>query len=95
MVSDILQIMLSYLLQLYIENKQVVALQRELQEKNTIVIDSGCPDVQECQETKLYKDKEVQVNYLVHLTGQYKLLKNVFERYVITLPGGWYLIYCN
>ena len=40
----------------------MVALQRKLQEE----------DVQEFQcieETKTYKDEEVQVNYLVHLTG--------------------------
>ena len=39
------------------------------------MIDSELPDIQECQhfeETKTYKDEEVQVNYLVHLTGQYK-----------------------
>ena len=68
MVSDILQIMLSYLLYL-LENKQMVALRRELPEDKPNIIDSESPDVQEFQETKMYKDKEVQVNYLVHLTG--------------------------
>ena len=47
----------------------MLSLQTELQEGERIMIDSGYPDVQECQETKMYKDKEVQVNYLVHLTG--------------------------
>ena len=47
----------------------MVALQRELPEDKPNMIDSGSPDVQEFQETKMYKDKEVQVNYLVHLTG--------------------------
>ena len=68
MVSDILQIMLSYLLYL-LENKQMVALRRELPEDKPNIIDSESPDVQEFQETKTYIDKEVQVNYLVHLTG--------------------------
>ena len=47
----------------------MVDLRRELPEDKSIMIDSGSPDVQEYQETKMYKDKEVQVNYLVHLTG--------------------------
>ena len=58
----------SYLL----ENKQMVALRRKLQEEKLNMIDSESPDVQEFQcieETKTYKDEEVQVNYLVHLTG--------------------------
>ena len=33
------------------------------------MIDSESPDVHEFQEAKTYKDKEVQVNYLVHHTG--------------------------
>ena len=41
----------------------MVALRRELHVKPNGI------DVQEFQETKTYKDKEVQVNYLVHLTG--------------------------
>ena len=47
----------------------MVALRRELPEDKPNMIDSEFPDVQECQETKMYKDKEVQVNYLIHLTG--------------------------
>ena len=50
----------------------MVALRRKLQEEKPNMIDSESPDVQEFQcieETKMYKDKEVQVNYLVHLTG--------------------------
>ena len=47
----------------------MVALQRELPEDKPNIIDSESPDVQEFQETKMYKDEEVQVNYLVHLTG--------------------------
>ena len=42
----------------------MVALQRESQEEKPNMIDSESPE-----ETKTYKDKEVQVNYLVHLTG--------------------------
>ena len=47
----------------------MVALQTELQDEKPNMIDSKSPDVHEYQETKMYKDKEVQVNYLVHLTG--------------------------
>ena len=47
----------------------MVALRRELPADKPNMIDSESPDVQEFQETKMYKDKEVQVNYLVHLTG--------------------------
>ena len=47
----------------------MVALQRELEEDKSNLIDYESLDVQEFQETKLYEDKEVQVNYLVHLTG--------------------------
>ena len=47
----------------------MVALQTELQEEKPNIIDYESPDVQEFQETKMYKDKEVQVNYLVHLSG--------------------------
>ena len=50
----------------------MIALKRELQEEKTNMIDSELPDIQEYQhfeETKTYKDEEVQVNYLVHLTG--------------------------
>ena len=50
----------------------MVALRKELQEEKPNLIDSESPGVQEFQhfeETKTYKDKEVQVNYLVHLTG--------------------------
>ena len=47
----------------------MVAFQRELPEDKPIVIDSESPDVLEFQEMKMYKDKEVQVNYLVHVTG--------------------------
>ena len=41
----------------------MVALRKGLLEKPNGI------DVQEFQETKTYKDKEVQVNYLVYLTG--------------------------
>ena len=50
----------------------MVALQRELHEEKPNMIDSESPVVREFQhleETKTYKDVEVQVNYLVHLTG--------------------------
>ena len=50
----------------------MVALRRELQEEKPNMIDSEYPDIQKFQhsdETKTYKDVEVQVNYLVHLTG--------------------------
>ena len=50
----------------------MVALRRELHEDKPNMIDSESPDIQEFQHievTKMYKDKEVQVNYLVHLTG--------------------------
>ena len=47
----------------------MVALQRELEEDKSNLIDYESLDVQEFQETKLYEDKEVQVNYLVHLTS--------------------------
>ena len=50
----------------------MVALRRKLQEEKTNMIDSKSPDVQEFQcieKTKTYEDEEVQVNYLVHLTG--------------------------
>ena len=57
----------------------MVALQRELQEDKPNIFDSEPPDVQGCEETKIYKDMEVQVNYLAHLTGKCKLVKNVFE----------------
>ena len=42
----------------------MIALQRELQEEKPCMIDSESPE-----ETKTCEDKEVQVNYLVHLTG--------------------------
>ena len=48
----------------------MVDLQRELPEDKLNIIASEFHDVQEFQETKMYKDQEVQVNdYLVHLTG--------------------------
>ena len=61
----------SYLLEL-LENKQMVALLEELQEKKPKLIDSNYPGVhvfQHFEETKTFKDVEVQVDYLVHLTG--------------------------
>ena len=50
----------------------MVALQEELQEEKPMLIDSEYPGVhvfQHFEETKTFKDVEVQVNYLVHLTG--------------------------
>ena len=50
----------------------MVAFQRDLQEEKPSMIDSEYPDTQEFlhfEETKTYKDAEVQVNYLVHFTG--------------------------
>ena len=45
----------------------MIDLRRELPEDKPNIIDFESPDV---QETKTYKDGEVQVNdYLVHLTG--------------------------
>ena len=59
----------------------MIALRREFHEEKPNMIDSESPVAEELQcleETKTYKDVEVQVNYLVHLTGQSKLLKHVF-----------------
>ena len=47
----------------------MVALQRELHEEKPNMIDSVVQEFQHLEETKTYKDVEVQVNYLVHLTG--------------------------
>ena len=47
----------------------MVALRKELQEEKPSLIDSGVQEFQHFEETKTYKDVEVQVNYLVHLTG--------------------------
>ena len=41
----------------------------ELPEDKPNMIDYESPDVHEFQETKMYKDKQVLVNNLVHLTG--------------------------
>ena len=43
----------------------MVALRRELHEKKPNMIDTESPVAEELQ----YLDVEVQVNYLVHLTG--------------------------
>ena len=50
----------------------MVALRRELHEEKPNMIDTESPVAEELQyleDTKTYKDVEVQVNYLVHLTG--------------------------
>ena len=50
----------------------MVALLEELQEEKPKLNDSDYPGVhvfQHFEETKTFKDVEVQVDYLVHLTG--------------------------
>ena len=50
----------------------MVDLRRELHEEKPNMIDTESPVAEELQyleDTKTYKDVEVQVNYLVHLTG--------------------------